>query len=113
MKLWIMNVDTKTKVLLKFGSLETVGVDVRPKKLQKLAHYRYMSNLRLRTLSRTINFPTLCLYIMKLWIMNVDTKTKVLLKFGGLQTVRVDRRSKKLPKLPLCTYMSYVGLRTH
>ena len=24
MKLWIVNVDTKTKVLLKFGSLETV-----------------------------------------------------------------------------------------
>ena len=35
----IVNVDTKTKVLLRFGSLEMVGVDVRPKKLQKLAHY--------------------------------------------------------------------------
>ena len=28
--------------------------------------------------SHTTNFPTLSLYIMKLWIMNVDTKAKVL-----------------------------------
>ena len=28
--------------------------------------------------------------------MNVDTKAKVLLKFSSLQTMRVDRRSKKL-----------------
>ena len=37
MKLWIMNVDTKTKVLLKFGSLETVCVDMRPKKASEIA----------------------------------------------------------------------------
>ena len=30
---------------------------------------------------------TLCLWIMKLWIMNVDTKTKILLKFGSLESV--------------------------
>ena len=47
MKLWIVNVDTRTKVLLKFGNLETVCVDVRSKNLFKLPHYRYMSNLGL------------------------------------------------------------------
>ena len=41
MKLWIGNVDTKTKVLFKFDSLETVCVDRRSKKLPKLSHYRY------------------------------------------------------------------------
>ena len=42
---------------------------------------------------------------MKLWIVNVDTKAKVLLKFGGLETLCVDRRSKKLLKLPHYRYM--------
>ena len=113
MKLWIMNVDTKTKVLLRFGSLQTMCVDVRSKKLLKLPHCVYMSYKGLCTHSHTTNFPTLCLYIMKLWIMNVDTKTKALLKFGSLQTMCVDVRSKKLLKLPHCVYMSYKGLCTH
>ena len=112
MKVWIMNVDTKTKVLLKFGSLQTMCVDRRPKKLLNLPLCVYMSYTGLCTLSHTTNFPTLCLYIMKLWIMNVDTKTKVLLKFGSLQTMCVDRRPKKLLNLPLCVYMSYTGLCT-
>ena len=42
MKLNTVNVDTKAKVLTKFGSLETVCVDMRPKKQAKLPHYRYM-----------------------------------------------------------------------
>ena len=29
---------------------------------------------------------------MKLWIVNVDTKTRVLLKFSSLETLCVDRR---------------------
>ena len=112
MKLWIMNVDTKAKVLLKFGCLQTVCVDRRSKKLLKFPLGVYMSYKGLCTLSHTNNFPTLCLYIMKLWIMNVDTKAKVLLKFGSLQTMCVDRRSKKLLKFPLGVYMSYKGLCT-
>ena len=47
-----MNVDTKTKVLLKFGSLETVCVDKRFTKLPKLSR-RYICNLSLSTHSRT------------------------------------------------------------
>ena len=38
MKLWIMNVDTKSKAMLKFGSLETLCVDGRPIKQFKLSH---------------------------------------------------------------------------
>ena len=45
--------------------------------------------------------------------MNVDTETKVLAKFGSLQTVCVDRGSKNLLKLPFCVYMSYTGLYVH
>ena len=95
-KLHSMFVDTKAKVLLKFGSLQTMRVDRRSKKLLKFPLCVYTSYTGLCTHSRTTNFPTLCLYIMKLWIMNVDTKAKVLLKFSSLQTMRVDRRSKKL-----------------
>ena len=47
MKLWIMNVDTKAKAMLKFGSLETLCVDGRSKKQFKLSHCRYMSKLAL------------------------------------------------------------------
>ena len=82
-----MNVDTRKKVLLKFGSLETVCVDGRSKKLLKLPHYRYMSNLGLCTCSHIIKFPILCCLVMKLWNVNVDTKAKVLLKFGSLETL--------------------------
>ena len=90
-----MNVDTRTKVMLKFGSLETVCVDGRSKKLLKLPHYRYMSNLGLCTCSHIIKFPILCSLVMKLWIVNVDTKAKVLLKFGSLETLCVDMTLKK------------------
>ena len=41
-KLWIMNVDTKAKLLFKFGSLETVYVDMWSLRLPKLSHYGYM-----------------------------------------------------------------------
>ena len=57
------------------------------------------------TLSHTPILPTLFLYIMKLWNMNVYTKAKVLLKFGGLESMCVDMRSKKLFKLPHYRYM--------
>ena len=54
-----MNVDTNTKVLLKFGSLETVCVDVRPKKQVKLPHYQYMWIL------------DLCMYMLShMWTLN-------------------------------------------
>ena len=62
------------------------------------------------THSHTANFPTLCLYTMKLWIVNVDTKSKLLLKFGSLETVCVDGRSKKLLKL---THYLYSIILTH
>ena len=113
MKLWIVNVDTRTKVLLKFGNLETVCVDGRSKNLFKLPYYRYMSNLGLCTHFHTINFSILCCLAMKLWIVNVDTEAKVLLKFGNLETLCVDGRSKNLFKLPHYRYMSNLGLCTH
>ena len=34
-----MNVDTKTKVVFKFGGLEILCVDMRSKKLLKLSHF--------------------------------------------------------------------------
>ena len=37
-----MNVDTKTKAMLKFGILKTLCVDGRSKKQFKLSHYRYI-----------------------------------------------------------------------
>ena len=40
-----MNVYTKTKVLLKFGSFEIVCVEMRPKKLIKLSLNQYMQSL--------------------------------------------------------------------
>ena len=52
--------------------------------------YRYMSNLGLCTCSHIIKFPILCCLVMKLRIVNVDTKAKVLLKFGSLETLCVD-----------------------
>ena len=45
--------------------------------------------------------------------MNVDTKTKLLIKFGGLRTVCVDGRSNKLLKLSHCQYVWCLGLCTH
>jgi len=54
MKLWNMNVGTKTKVLFKFGSLETLCADRRSKKLLKLPHYWWMSNLGLCAQSHSI-----------------------------------------------------------
>ena len=54
MKLWIMNVYTKTKAMLKFGSLETLYVDARSKKQFKLSHCRYMSKLGLLISSRSL-----------------------------------------------------------
>ena len=41
-----MDVDTETKALLKFGSLETLCVDRGSKKLLEFSHYRYMSMQR-------------------------------------------------------------------
>ena len=103
-----MIVDTKTKVLAKFGSIETVCVDRRSKKLLTLPLCAYIRDY---VHSHTTNFPTICVYIMKLWIMILDTKTKVLAKFGSIETVCVDRRSKKLLKLPLCVYMGLCTLQ--
>ena len=62
-----------------------------------------------------MNVDTKTKVLLKYGGLQRDTKTKVLLKYGGLQTVRVDRRSIKLPKLPISVYRSYmyVGLRTH
>ena len=129
MKLCIVNVDTTTKLLLKFGSLETVCIDGRSKKLLKLTHYSYMymSDMGLCTHSHTVNFPTLCLYIMKLWIVNVDTvkctssltcetlilcrqlmklwimnvytKPDSVIKFGTSMMLFVDMRPKKTKKV--------------
>ena len=62
---WSMTLDTKAKVLSKFGRLETMCVDGRSQKLLKLPHYSYMSNMGLCTHSHTSNFPKL---ICKLWI---------------------------------------------
>ena len=45
--------------------------------------------------------------------MNVDTKAKVLVRFGSLQTMCVDRRSKKLLKFPLCTCRTRDYVHTH
>ena len=113
MKLQIMNVDTKTKLLIKFGGLRTVCVDGRSNKLLKLSHCQYVWCLGLCTHSQTCQLTTLCLQVMKLQIMNVDTKTKLLLKFGGVKTVCVDGRSNKLLKLSHCRYVWCLGLCTH
>ena len=112
-KLWIMNVDTITKVLLKFCGLKTMCVEGRSKKLLKLPHSRYMLCLSLCTHSHTCQLTASCRQVMKLWIMNVDTKTKVLLKFCSLKTVCVEGRSKKLLKLPHSRYMWCLSLCTH
>ena len=113
MKLQIMNVDTKTKSLINFGGLRTVCVDGRSNKLMKLSHCRYMRCLGLCTHSQICEITILCRQVMKLQIMNVDTKTKSLINFGGLKTVCVDGRSNKLMKLSHCRYMRCLGLCTH
>ena len=46
MKLWSMNVHTKTKVLLKFGSLETVCVDGKVQKTAKISHIAHTCKAR-------------------------------------------------------------------
>ena len=106
MKLCIVNLDN----MLKFGSLETLCVDRRSKKQFKLSHYMYTSNLGLCTHIHTANFSTLCLYTMKLCIVNLDTKAKAMLKFGSLETLCVDRRLKKRFKLSHYMYTSNLGL---
>ena len=63
--------------------------------LKDIAFWYEIQNLGLCTHSHTIKFSKLCRYIMKLWIMNVDTKAKVLLKFGSLETLWIDMRAKK------------------
>ena len=113
MKLWIVNVDTRTNVLLKFGNLETVCVDGRSKNLFNLPHYRYMSNLGLCTHFHTINFSILCCLVMKLWIVNVDTKAKVLLKFGSLETLCVDMTLKKKQLLQSLQCLWILGVERH
>ena len=65
------------------------------------------------TRSHTCELNMLCLWIMKLWIMNVDTKTKVLLKFDSLERVCVDMRSKKQVNLPHYRCMVYVRTCSH
>ena len=99
-----MNVDTRTEVLSKCGSSETVCVDMRLKMLLKLPHYRYMCNLGLCTCSHRRELPILCRQLRKLWTMNVDTRRKVPSKCGSSETVCVDMRLKeqrKLPHLPI------------
>ena len=64
----LTNVDTKIKVMLKFGSLETLSTD-RSKKQFNLPHCRYMSNLGLCTCFHAIKVVLLCLYTKKVLII--------------------------------------------
>ena len=62
-------------------------------KLPKLSHY---SKLRVHvctcTCSHTCELPILYRQITKLWIMNVDAKSKRLFKFGSIETLYVDMK---------------------
>ena len=71
------------------------------------------SNLRSATVAFTTELDTLIPYLLLpihvkyrvMYMLSLDTKAKVLLKFGGLETLWVDRRSKKLLELPHYRYM--------
>ena len=54
--------------------------------------------------SDTRELPILCRQITKLWIINVDSKAKMVFNFGSLETVYVDV-SFKTPKLSHYTYI--------
>ena len=49
--------------------------------------------------------------------MNVDTKTKVLLKFGSLETVCVDmieaQKASEIATLPIHVKLGFVHMLTH
>ena len=78
--------------MLKFGSLETLG----DPKSSSSCHIT--DTCRTWDYVHTFTQLTFPHFICRLWIVNVDTKTKAMLKFGSLLTVCVDRRSKKLLK---------------
>ena len=113
-KLQIMNIDTKAKLLFKFNSLQTMYVDSRPKKLLRMSHYTDTC-ATLYMLSR-MSTPTHCRQLTKLQIMIVDTKAKLPFKFGSLESMYVDLRSKNITfDSTTCEiwYYMYVHALTH
>ena len=89
----------------KFGRLETLCVDRRSKKLLYFVTLPvHVKTGLMYTLTHMSTLQGLSVHYETLE-MNVDTKTKVLLKFGRLETLCVDRRSKKLLNLSHYRYM--------
>ena len=78
-----MNLDTKAKILFRFGSLKTVYVVMRSKIITLPMHVKVVC-MHAYTCSSTCELPLLYRQTTNLWIIDVNPEGKLLFKFSSL-----------------------------